>query len=89
MARYRIGTDIGGTFTDLCVLRKMRRILQSQGSHHAQGSHPGSDRSAGDFLPERQTPEDTTLLFHATTVAPTLCWSKKAGDTGWRITEGF
>jgi N-methylhydantoinase A len=43
MARYRIGTDIGGTFTDLCILEEESGEFFNLKVLTTPGSRSGSD----------------------------------------------
>ena len=90
MARYRIGTDIGGTFTDLCVLDEENgeffnlKVLTTP-KDLTQGVIEAIDR----YFRDGKKPGDATLLSHATTVATNALLEQKGGDTWLVITEGF
>jgi predicted NBD/HSP70 family sugar kinase len=43
MPRYRIGIDIGGTFTDFCVLDEHGGEVSTPRFEHAGGFDPGRD----------------------------------------------
>ncbi|MSP38478.1 MAG: hydantoinase/oxoprolinase family protein [Deltaproteobacteria bacterium] len=90
MARYRIGTDIGGTFTDLCVLEEENgeffnlKVLSTP-KDLTQGVIEALDQ----YFHAGRKPEDARLLSHATTVATNALLEQKGGDTWLVITEGF
>jgi N-methylhydantoinase A len=70
MARLRVGTDIGGTFTDLCVLEEERgQFFNLKVPSTPRDLTQGVMRALEDFFHNGRSPTETTLLFHATTVA--------------------
>ena len=87
MPRYRMGIDIGGTFTDLCV-------LDDQGGevYNAKVLSTPADLTRGvmqaleDFFAAGRAPEDVTFLFHATTVATNALLERKGAKTWLVIT---
>ncbi len=90
MAGFRIGIDIGGTFTDLCVLQ------EEQGDFiRLKVPTTPTDLAAGvmealkSFFQDGRSPGDVTLLFHATTVATNALLEQKGADTWLVITEGY
>ena len=90
MARYRIGTDIGGTFTDLCVLEEdAGEFLNLKVLTTPKDLTQGVIEALETFFRDGRAPEDTTLLFHATTVATNALLEQKGGDTWLAITDGF
>jgi N-methylhydantoinase A len=90
MARYRIGTDIGGTFTDLCVLEEEAgEFFNLKVLTTPKDLTQGVIEALETFFHDGRTPDDTTLLFHATTVATNALLEQKGGDTWLAITEGF
>ena len=70
MSRLRIGIDIGGTFTDLCVLEEQAgevfnlKVLSTP----AELTRVVTEALDG-FFADGRSPDDVTFLFHATTVA--------------------
>jgi N-methylhydantoinase A len=90
MARYRIGTDIGGTFTDLCVLEEdAGEFFNLKVLTTPKDLTQGVIEALETFFRDGRAPEDTTLLFHATTVATNALLEQKGGDTWLAITDGF
>ncbi|MGH7817176.1 MAG: hydantoinase/oxoprolinase N-terminal domain-containing protein, partial [Candidatus Binatia bacterium] len=90
MARYRVGTDIGGTFTDLCVLdEEGGEFFNLKVLSTPKDLTQGVMEALETFFQNGRAPDDTTLLFHATTVATNALLEQKGGDTWLVITEGF
>jgi N-methylhydantoinase A len=90
MPRYRIGIDIGGTFTDFCVLDEhggevFNAKVLSTPADLAQGVMQALD----DFFGAERSPEDVRFLFHATTVATNALLERKGAKTWLLITEGY
>ncbi|MEK6561537.1 MAG: hydantoinase/oxoprolinase N-terminal domain-containing protein, partial [Candidatus Binatota bacterium] len=90
MSRLRIGIDIGGTFTDLCVLEEQTgevfnlKVLSTP----AELTRGGMDALDG-FFADGRSPDDVTFLFHATTVATNALLERNGAKTWLLITEGF
>jgi N-methylhydantoinase A len=88
--RFRIGIDIGGTFTDLCVLEE-----EGGDFFHLKVSTTPKDLAGGvmesleAFLGKERSPDDVTFLFHATTAATNALLEQKGVDTWLVITEGY
>ncbi len=90
-ARYRLGIDIGGTFTDAIVIDE-----DSGGVQIAKVLTTPEDPSAG-FVEASQrireqtgaAPEEIGHLVHATTVATNAIIEGKAAPTGFITTDGF
>jgi N-methylhydantoinase A len=90
MARYRVGTDIGGTFTDLCVLEEETGdFFNLKVSTTPKDFTQGVIESLEHFFQNGRTPGDVSLLFHATTVATNALLEQKGGNTWLVITEGY
>jgi N-methylhydantoinase A len=90
MARFRVGTDIGGTFTDLCVLEEeqgefFNLKVSTTPKDFTQGVMAGLDS----FFQNGRSPEQVSLLFHATTVATNALLEQKGGNTWLVITDGY
>lgn len=87
----KIGVDVGGTFTDLCLFDETTR------STHITKvpSVPASPELAvvaavKRILREtRHEPEDVKLLVHGTTIATNALLERKGARVGLLITEGF
>src|SRR3990170_5295485 len=89
-AHFRVGIDIGGTFTDLCVLDEE----DGDFFHLKVPSTPkdltrGVMESVEAFLGEERSPDDVTFLFHATTAATNALLEQKGVDTWLVITQGY
>jgi N-methylhydantoinase A len=90
MARYRVGTDIGGTFTDLCVLDEENgEIFNAKVSTTPGDLTRGVMEAIGQFFHDGRLPGETSFLFHATTVATNALLEQKGGETWLVITAGF
>ena len=88
--QFRVGADIGGTFTDLVVLGSdgtlySKKVSSSVGEYEAAIA----DGLAELFAETGLTPEDVGDLLHATTVASNAILEKKGARTGLITTEGF
>ncbi|MFO0465878.1 MAG: hydantoinase/oxoprolinase family protein [bacterium] len=93
-APFRIGIDIGGTFTDIVVIGAGGRLLA-----HKAPSTP-EDRTVGVLnviagaaaamgLDTRDLLRDTELLVHGSTVATNTLLEGKGARVGLLTTEGF
>jgi N-methylhydantoinase A len=90
MARFRVGTDIGGTFTDLCVLdEEQGEFFNLKVPTTPRDLTQGVMRSLESFFKNGRAPGEVTLLFHATTVATNALLEQKGGETWLVITEGY
>jgi N-methylhydantoinase A len=90
MARYRIGIDIGGTFTDLCVLdEEGSEVYNSKVLSTPADLTHGVIEALDDFFSPGRIPEDVSFLFHATTVATNALLERKGAKTWLIITEGY
>ena len=90
MPRLRIGTDIGGTFTDLCVLDEERgEFLNLKVPTTPDDLTRGVLEALDAFFQRGYSPDDATFLFHATTVATNALLERKGANTWLLITEGY
>ena len=90
MPRYRIGIDIGGTFTDFCVLDEHGgEVSNAKVLSTPADLTQGVMRALDDFFGVERLPEDVSFLFHATTVATNALLERKGAKTWLLITEGF
>ena len=90
MARFRVGTDIGGTFTDLCVLEEERgEFFNLKVPTTPRDLTQGVMEALENFFQTGRSPGEATLLFHATTVATNALLEQKGGDCWLVITEGY
>jgi N-methylhydantoinase A len=90
MARFRVGTDIGGTFTDLCVLEEEQgQFFNLKVPSTPRDLTQGVMEVLGDFFHSGRSPAEATFLFHATTVATNVLLEQKGGETWLVISQGF
>ena len=90
MPRYRIGIDIGGTFTDFCVLDEHGgEVFNAKVLSTPADLTQGVMQALDDFFGVERSPEDVSFLFHATTVATNALLERKGAKTWLLITEGF
>src|ERR1700687_1996279 len=87
---YRIGVDIGGTFTDLVLLARdgsvTTRKLPTRPEHHGRVVVDGlTSLRAGLAL----TPDRLGEIVHGTTVATNAVLEGKGARTGLVTTRGF
>jgi len=90
MTRYRVGVDVGGTFTDVVLMDEasglsVRKVLSTP--------HDYSEailEALGDLLRERGTEGDgVDALIHGTTVATNALLTRTGARTGLITTRGF
>ncbi len=87
----KIGVDVGGTFTDLCLLDETNRSIYIT----KVPSEPASPelavvKAVKRILREtRHEPEDVELLVHGTTIATNALLEQKGARVGLLLTEGF
>jgi len=90
VARFRVGTDIGGTFTDLCVLDEERgEFVNLKVPTTPKDLTEGVLEALETFFENDHSPDDVTLLFHATTIATNALLEQKGANTWLVITEGY
>lgn len=90
MAGFRVGTDIGGTFTDLCVLDEERgEFFNLKVPTTPKDFTVGVIAALETFFHSGHRPDDVSLLFHATTVATNALLEQKGGETWLVISEGY
>src|SRR5262245_24544618 len=88
---YRIGIDVGGTFTDFTLLEETGGTV----SYHKVPSTPRDpseaiERGIGELLESRRIPPDeVSHVGHGTTVATNLVIERKGAVTGLITTRGF
>ena len=88
--RYRLGVDIGGTFTDIVLTSDRRpplvRKISSTPENYASAVAEGIDA----LIKEEQIkPEEISDVVHATTVATNAILEGKGAHTGLITTKGF
>jgi N-methylhydantoinase A len=90
MPRYRIGIDIGGTFTDFSVLEEESgEFINSKVLSTPADLTEGVMNALDEFFGNGRRPEDASFLFHATTIATNALLERKGARTWLCITEGF
>jgi len=88
---YRLGIDIGGTFTDFCLMNEANGVLMSV-KVPSTPSHP--TRSVLDGIKVyasryRVPPEAIRYFAHGTTIAVNTVIERKGARTGLVVTKGF
>ena len=87
---YRVGVDVGGTFTDVVLLgddgRMVARKVSSTPEDYSRGIAEGVAAALADC---GATPDDVTSVVHATTVATNTILEQKGARTGLITTRGF
>jgi N-methylhydantoinase A len=88
---YRLGIDIGGTFTDFCLMNEATGALMSvkvpsTPSHPTKGVVEGIRVFADRY---RVAPEAIRYFAHGTTIAVNTVIERKGARTGLIITRGF
>jgi len=87
---FRVGIDIGGTFTDLSVLdEQSREVFNSKVLSTPADLTEGVMQALDEFFGNGRLPQDVNFLFHATTVATNALLERKGANTWLLITEGF
>ena len=90
MSGYRIGIDIGGTFTDIVFMADSGNVLtkkiSSSVDNYAQAIVDGL---ANVFEPQGLSGADVIEVLHGTTVASNAILEHKGAKTGLIATKGF
>ena len=91
---FRIGIDVGGTFTDFVVAREgeLPRYFKTQSTpgDPSDGVVSGLQEAASAYeLPLERLLADTDLLIHGTTVATNVLVERKGARVALITTEGF
>ncbi|MGE5218735.1 MAG: hydantoinase/oxoprolinase family protein [Chloroflexota bacterium] len=90
MSRYRVGIDIGGTFTDFSVLDEQSgEVFNSKVLSTPADLTQGVMNALDEYFGNGRLPEDVIFLFHATTVATNALLERKGAKTWLVITEGY
>ena len=90
MRRFRVGVDVGGTFTDIVFLRddgsRFARKISSTADNYARAIVDG----LADLIEERGlSGADLVEILHGTTVASNAILERKGARTGLITTKGF
>ena len=89
-ARWRLGIDIGGTFTDIVCLDGDGRLLTRKVSSSVDNYARAIVEALADLIAEGAfAGEDIAELRHGTTVASNAILEGKGAKTGLIATEGF
>jgi N-methylhydantoinase A len=87
---FRVGIDIGGTFTDFSVLDEgSGQVFNAKVLSTPADLTEGVMSALDEFFAHGRAPEDVSFLFHATTVATNALLERKGAKTWLLITEGF
>ena len=89
MSDVRIGIDIGGTFTDIVVLRADGSLHTKKVSSTVDDYARDRDRPRRDSAGQRLAPAEVAEIRHGTTVASNAILERKGARTGLIATEGF
>ena len=88
--RFRVGVDVGGTFTDVVLLGDDGRMVARKVSSTPEDYSRGIAEGLAAVLAESgATPGDLASLVHATTVATNTILEQKGARTGLITTRGF
>lgn len=86
----RVGIDIGGTFTDIVVLKRDGTLLVKKVSSTPADYGVAISQGVSSLLKEHSiSPEDVEEVVHATTVATNAVLESKGAKTALVTTEGF
>jgi N-methylhydantoinase A len=87
---FRVGVDIGGTFTDIVFLNEQGRLITKKVSSsvddYARAIVQALERI---FAEQRLSPREIEEVLHATTVASNTILEHKGARTGLITTKGF
>lgn len=88
---YRIGVDIGGTFTDIALIDEASgQIYTGKVASTPQDPSGGFMEAVQRLLAKQQVAaEDVAYIVHGTTVATNAIIEGKVAPTGFITTEGF
>ncbi|MCE2450656.1 MAG: ROK family protein, partial [Candidatus Latescibacteria bacterium] len=88
---YRLGVDIGGTFTDIALIDEATgQIYTGKVSSTPQDPSGGFMEAVQRLLAKQQiAAQDVAYIVHGTTVATNAIIEGKVAPTGFITTEGF
>ncbi len=91
ISRYRVGIDIGGTFTDFSLIDSMEgRLYSGKTLTTTEEPERGVVEGLKSFLDEcRIAPAELDAVIHATTLVSNCLIERKGAVTGLLTTEGF
>lgn len=91
LGKYRLGVDIGGTFTDLVLVNESEEVVRV-GKLLTTATEPAAAVEAGltEMLTEAELPaEALEAVVHGTTLATNALIERKGARTGLVTTRGF
>ena len=88
-AGYRIGVDVGGTFTDVVCVREGRPPVVFKVPSTPANPGEAALAAVARLAAEGVEPGDLTQIAHGTTVATNAVLERKGGRLGIITTEGF
>lgn len=90
MSGFRVGVDIGGTFTDIVLLNDQGRLFTKKVSSSVGDYSRAIIEGIGQVFEEHGlAPHDVEEVLHATTVASNTILEHKGARTGLITTKGF
>ncbi|HEU0216458.1 MAG TPA: hydantoinase/oxoprolinase N-terminal domain-containing protein, partial [Stellaceae bacterium] len=89
MVRYRVGVDIGGTFTDIVFLGEHGQRLTKKVSSTVDNYATAIVDGLADLIREHALDAEIIELLHGTTVASNAILELKGARTGLITTRGF
>ena len=90
MGGFRVGVDIGGTFTDIVLLNDQGELFTKKvSSSVGDYSRAIVEGIAQVFEEHKLAPQDVEEVLHATTVASNTILEHKGARTGLITTKGF
>lgn len=88
--RYRLGVDIGGTFTDIVLIDQHGTVFSKKLLSTPHDYSEGIEVGVRDLLAELGVPADAIVEFvHATTVATNTIIERKGAEVALVTTDGF
>src|SRR5579862_5942807 len=89
-ARYRLGVDIGGTFTDVMVADEAGAVVATLKTPSVPGAPEEAIFTAlEDLRRVGIAPEDVALFVHGTTLGVNTLIERSGAVTGLLVTRGF
>src|ERR1700730_5167560 len=90
MTKFRVGVDIGGTFTDIVFFDEDGRRLTKKGSSTGENYGTAIVDGLAELIRERRLGDaEIVEVLHGTTVASNAILELKGARTGLITTKGF
>jgi len=90
MSIFRVGVDVGGTFTDIVFLGSDGRVLTKKIPSSVEDYSHAIVKGVGEIFQETDVNEtEVEEILHGTTVASNAILEKKGATTGLITTKGF